>query len=46
MGYENYLLAANVVVWLGIGGYLIFLAAKQARLEKGLRQMEILRDER
>ena len=46
MGYENYLLAANVAVWLGIGGYLVFLATGQKKLEQGLRRMETMFDER
>lgn len=41
----GYLFAANVIVWLGIGGYLVFLASRQAALSKRIRQMEILSDD-
>ncbi len=40
MDNTGYLLAANVVIWLGIGGYLVFLAGRQKRLEARLRRME------
>jgi len=42
MTYETYLLAANVAVWLGMGGYLAFLAARQRQLSTRIRQMEQL----
>jgi CcmD family protein len=45
MGKENYLLAANVAVWLGVCGYLLFLAGRQKRLERRLRQLETLRED-
>ena len=45
MGKESYLLAANVVVWLGICGYLAFVAARQNHLERRLKQLEALRDD-
>lgn len=44
MNYETYLLVANVAVWLGVGGYLAFLAARQKRLSTRIRQMEQLSD--
>ena len=31
---------ANIVVWLGIGGYLFLLGLKAARLETRLSRME------
>jgi len=40
-----FLLAANAAVWLGIGGYVAFLARAQKQLEQRLRQMELLRHE-
>jgi CcmD family protein len=40
----NYLLLANVAIWLGISGYVLFLAAKQARLEKRIKHLEFLND--
>lgn len=42
MDNTGYLLAANVVIWLGIGGYLVFLAGRQKQLEQRLRRMEAL----
>ena len=44
MDYQTYLLAANVAVWLGLGGYLAFLGARQRSLAARIRQMEILAD--
>jgi len=41
----QWLLCASVVVWLGIGGYTAFLASAQNKLERRVRQLEILRDE-
>ncbi|GAB6035703.1 hypothetical protein JCM15519_02620 [Fundidesulfovibrio butyratiphilus] len=43
---ENYLLAANVVVWLGICGYVGFLALAQRSLERRLKQLETLHGDR
>lgn len=43
-GYE-WLLYANVAVWLGIGGYIFIIARFQQRLEQRLRQMEIMHDD-
>lgn len=40
MDNTGYLLAANVAIWLGIGGYLLFLAGRQKRLELRLSRME------
>jgi CcmD family protein len=44
MDYQTSLLAANVAVWLGIGGYLLLLGARQRRLETRIVQMEQLRN--
>jgi CcmD family protein len=41
----GYLFAANVAVWLGVAGYLVFLASRQAALSKRIRQTEILGDD-
>ena len=41
----HWLLCASMVVWLGIGGYAAFLASVQDKLERRVRQLEILRDE-
>jgi len=45
MGNQTYLLAANVIVWLGICGYVAFLATRQGRLERRLKQLEALQDD-
>lgn len=45
MGKETYLLAANVAIWLGLCGYVLFLAARQKRLENRLKQLETLHDD-
>lgn len=42
----NYLLIANVCIWLGVGGYLLFLARQQRVLERRVRQLEILDGEK
>ncbi len=42
MDNTGYLLAANVVIWLGIAGYLVFLAGRQKSLETRLARMEAL----
>jgi len=46
MGKEGYLLAANVMVWLGLCGYVIFVATRQKRLERRLKQLEALQDDK
>lgn len=43
MDHTSYLLAANLVVWLGIGGYAFFLSRTQHRLEQRLHHLEIMR---
>ncbi|KHK04286.1 CcmD family protein [Desulfovibrio sp. TomC] len=45
MGKEVYLFAANVLVWVGIGCYVAFLATSQTRLERRLKRLEILNDD-
>ncbi|NJB67397.1 CcmD family protein [Desulfobaculum xiamenense] len=45
MDYTAYLLVANVAVWLGVGGYMMFIGARQRRFELRLAQMEQLRDD-
>ncbi|WP_461210757.1 CcmD family protein [Desulfocurvus sp. DL9XJH121] len=45
MDYQTYLLAANVAVWLGIGGFVALLAARQKALAARVRQMEMLADD-
>ncbi len=41
----TYLIASNVVIWLGIGGYVFYLAAVQKKLERKLEQLEELSHE-
>ena len=38
----NYLFIANVCVWLGVAGYILFLARQHSVLERRVRQLEIL----
>jgi len=45
MGKEQYLFAANIIVWVGIGCYVAFLAASQKRLERRLKRLEVLGDD-
>lgn len=45
MNNEGYLFIANIAVWLGVCGYLLFLGRVQKRLAKRLARMEMLRDE-
>ncbi|GFK94271.1 hypothetical protein NNJEOMEG_02113 [Fundidesulfovibrio magnetotacticus] len=45
MGNQTYLLAANVIVWLGICGFVAFVATRQARLERRLKQLEALHED-
>ncbi|WP_320007817.1 CcmD family protein [Maridesulfovibrio sp.] len=42
MNSETYLLIANVAVWAVLAGYLAFMAAKGASMERRIRQMEML----
>ncbi len=41
----TYLFAANLAVWLGLGGYVAFLAARAGGLERRLRQLERMSDD-
>ncbi len=38
----TWLIAANVVVWLGIGGYVLFIARGQRALQQRLQMKEML----
>ncbi|WP_419780086.1 CcmD family protein [Maridesulfovibrio sp.] len=42
MNTETYLLIANVAVWSVLAGYLAFIAAKAASMDRRIRQMEML----
>ncbi len=46
MNATQYLLAANVAIWIGMGAYLVFMAKKQHNLQTRLKQLEMLHDER
>lgn len=39
-----WVMAANAVIWLGIGAYVAFIAQRQAALAKRFRQMELMSD--
>ncbi|MFW5730103.1 MAG: CcmD family protein [Desulfonatronovibrionaceae bacterium] len=41
----TYLIVANVVVWAGLGGYVLFLALTQKKLARKVRQLEMSADE-
>ena len=45
MEKETYLFVANALVWIGVGGYLLYLSRGQARLKKRLKRLEIMRDD-
>ncbi|MGE4296456.1 MAG: CcmD family protein [Desulfovibrionaceae bacterium] len=45
MDNTGYLLAANVLVWLGVGGFVLFLARSQKSLETRIAHMEHLGDD-
>lgn len=36
----TYLLWANVLVWIGIGGYLVLLSGRQRGLQERIEQLE------
>lgn len=44
MSATTYLFIANAAVWLGVAGYLVFLASKASGLEKRVQQLELLGD--
>ncbi|EPR42803.1 hypothetical protein dsx2_2720 [Desulfovibrio sp. X2] len=45
MTAEQYLIAGNVVVWCGLGGYVLFLATRLSGLERRLARLLALRGE-
>lgn len=45
MESAHYLLAANVAVWIGLGGYIVFLVRRQAMMEQRLQHLEALDNE-
>lgn len=40
-----YLIISNIAVWVGLGGYLCYLAIEQNKLELKIRQLENSADE-
>ena len=44
MSATTYLFLANAAVWVGVAGYLVFLASKASNLEKRVQQIELLGD--
>ena len=45
MGKEVYLFAANVIVWVGIGCYVAFLAGAQKRVARRVKRLEVFGDD-
>jgi CcmD family protein len=45
MDAAQYLLVANAAVWIGLGGYIFFLARRQAWLEQRLEHLEAVDNE-
>ena len=41
MGNMGLLLAANAVVWLGVCGYIAFLAGQTRQIRRRLQQLEL-----
>lgn len=46
MDSSNWLLMANAAVWLGVGAYVFFIARTQTQLDKRIRQMELINDDK
>lgn len=46
MNSETYLLIANIAVWAILAGYLAFVASKGAAMERRIRQMELLENDK
>ena len=44
MSATTYLILANSAVWLGIAGYLAFMATRSANLRKREQQIQLLED--
>ena len=45
MSATTYLFIANVIVWLGMAGYLVFLAGRSKALDRRVNQLELLGDD-
>ncbi len=46
MTAQTLLIIGNVAVWLGLGGYMLFLSARAGRLARRLDQLEVLGHDR
>lgn len=46
MSAQTLLIVGNVVIWLGLGGYMLFLSARSGRLARRLDQLEVLGHDR
>ncbi len=42
MSAITYLFIANVIVWLGLAGYVVFLTGRSKALDRRIRQLEML----
>lgn len=42
----SWLAAANAAIWLGIGGYVAFLARKQCELRRRMHNLELILNEK
>ncbi|WP_419787385.1 CcmD family protein [Pseudodesulfovibrio sp.] len=45
MSASTYIIMANAAVWLGLAGYLVFLAKGEARLRRREQQINLLGDD-
>jgi len=45
MDTAHYLLTANIAVWIGLGGYIVFLVRRQSLMEQRLQHLEALDNE-
>ncbi|WP_147820847.1 CcmD family protein [Salidesulfovibrio onnuriiensis] len=45
MSATTYLFIANCVIWLGLAGYVVFLAGRSKALDRRIRQLELLGDD-
>lgn len=42
----GWLAAANAAIWMGIGGYVAFLAKKQCELRRRMHDLELMPNEK
>lgn len=46
MSAIDWLMYANITVWVGLGFYITFIAQAQKKLQRRLQQMELLRHDK